>query len=71
MFVVPAVNPVTTPDAEPIVATLVLLLVHRPPIVPLLNVVVDPSHTVVLPEIATGVWFTVILIVAAHPDASV
>ncbi len=47
----PADTPVTTPEVEPIVATSVLLLVHETPEVLPVNVVVDPTQTLVEPEI--------------------
>jgi hypothetical protein len=50
MTVVPAVNPVTTP-AEEMVPTAVLLLLHVPPEVAQINVVVDPLHKLNVPVI--------------------
>ena len=47
---VPATAPLTMPDV-PIVATVVLLLLHTPPVVASLNVVVEPAHTVAVPVI--------------------
>src|ERR1043166_4771101 len=44
MVEVPAATPVTIPVDEPIVATVVLLLVQIPPPVASLNVVVDPAQ---------------------------
>ena len=58
---VPAATPVTMPEEEPMVATEVLLLVHVPPLVASVSVVVWPVHTLVVPAIAAGVGFTVIL----------
>ena len=52
MVAVPAVMPVTTPEAEPILATLVLLLTHVPPEDASLSVVVPPTHTELAPVIA-------------------
>jgi hypothetical protein len=52
MVVVPAVKPVTTPPTT--VATVGLLDVHvETPVVVLDNVVVDPTHTAVVPVIDT------------------
>jgi hypothetical protein len=48
-------SPVTNPDTEPIVATLVVALVHTPPETVLLRLVVNPAHTLVLPDIDDGV----------------
>ena len=68
MVAVPAVTPVTIPDV-PIVATAVLLLLHTPPVVVLLNVVVEVAQTIAVPVIvpATGsgltVTFTVVVAV--------
>jgi hypothetical protein len=72
MVVVPATSPVTIPvpvDApEPTVATVVLLLVHKPPPVPLLSVVVTPLlHTVKVPVITPGNGLTVTTVVALQP----
>ena len=64
IIVVPAVMPVTTPDEEPIVATLVLLLLHKtPPGVASDNTVTAPSQIAAAPEMADGKGFTVIEIV--------
>ena len=46
---VPAATPVTIPDEVPTVAIDVLLLVHIPPAVASLNVVVEPTQTLPLP----------------------
>ena len=54
----PADTPRTTPDEEPIVATAVLTLVHVPPTAPSVNIMVDPTHTCVGPEITVGVVLT-------------
>ena len=67
---VPRLNPVTTPDEEPIVETEVLLLLHVPP--PLLvNSIVAVTHTDVGPVIADGSGFTVMVVTAAQPDAGI
>jgi hypothetical protein len=62
---VPAATPVTTPDEEPTVATVRSLLLHTPPEVALLNVVVAATHTVEAPVIAAtvGKLFTVTVFV--------
>ena len=59
---VPVDTPFTTPLAEPMVAMVRLPLVHVPPS-GLANVVVLPTHAVIVPVIA-GVGFTVIVLVA-------
>ena len=61
MVEVPVVTPFTIPVAEPMVATLGVLLVHVPPSA-LCNVVEDPTQAVNVPVIA-GVGFTVIVLV--------
>jgi hypothetical protein len=54
----PAVMPVTIPVPLPIVATEVLSLVHVPPLVVSLKVIVNPSHTFEGPVIDAGNGFT-------------
>jgi hypothetical protein len=52
----PAVAPpVTTPLDDPTVASVVLLLLHEPPVVASVRVIADPVHTLFAPAIATGV----------------
>lgn len=64
---VPAVVPVITPVVLPMVAMAGLLLVHIPPTVALVRVVVCPLHTAPAPVIAPGVALTVMLFVAVQP----
>ena len=66
---VPTVSPITTP-VLPMVATAVLLLLQMPPVVASVKFVVDPAHTVVLPEILliSVAAFTVITKMARHPE---
>ncbi len=52
------------PDPAPIVALVVLLLLHVPPGGVLVSVRVPPRHTVGVPVIAVGIAFTVIVAVA-------
>ena len=62
MTAVPAATPVITP-VLPAVTIPVLLLLHTPPAVASLNVVLIPAHTLAAPEILEGVagnGFTVI-----------
>ncbi len=59
--------PVTVPVEEPMVATAVLLLLHTPPLVALVNVVVKPTHTLIVPPIAAGFGLTVKLVTAIQP----
>jgi len=66
---VPAPTPVTTPVPEvPVtVATEVAELVHDPPAVASLRVMVEPMQTDDGPEIAAGAALTVIVRVTVHP----
>lgn len=64
---VPAFIPVTMPEAAPMVALVVELLVHRPPGSASLSVVVSPVHTFVLPVMSAGSGFTVMVTVVVHP----
>jgi hypothetical protein len=52
------------------VAMVALLLLHVPPDVPLVNVVVPPTHNSRMPVLADGAAFTVMTAVRLHPDAS-
>ncbi len=70
MVAVPAATPVTTP-VLPTVAMPVALLLHVPPVVALLSVVVLPTVTVAVPVMvpADGNGLTVItLVVVAVPQ---
>ena len=49
MVVVPDAIAATTPVVSLIVATAVLLLAHLPPVVELVNVVVEPAQILLLP----------------------
>lgn len=64
---VPALTPVTMPVVEPMVATPVLPLVHMPPPVASVTVVVAPMHALNVPPIAAGLAFTVTTVVALQP----
>ena len=59
MFAVPADSPVTIPEMGSTVPIAVLLLLHEPPIVASLSVVVSPTHTFVVPVIAATALTTV------------
>jgi len=59
------------PVVEPTLATEILLLSHVPPEVASLSVVVDPTHTAVVPVIDNGNAFTVTTVVARQPVDSV
>ena len=53
------------------VATPTLPLVHPPPPVVVLKVVVNPAHTISFPVIALGSGYTVTIAVAIQPVLSV
>ena len=55
----PGDRPITTPVPVPIVAIKVLLLLHAPPPVASLRVVVPPTHILAVPAIAGGPEVTV------------
>lgn len=59
---VPAVTPVTTPVAEPTVASAVLLL-HTPPLTVSPRVMVKPTHTLEGPVMTAGVALTVMFFI--------
>ena len=71
VLVVATTPPVTTPVDSPTVAIPVALLLHVPPPVPSVSVVVNPEHTVRVPLIAVGNGFTVTMAVCIQPVASV
>ena len=62
----PADKPDTTPEPDT-VAIAVLLLLHVPPDVAFVNVVVDAGHTTKVPPIAAGCRFIVIGVVDTQP----
>jgi hypothetical protein len=67
MIAVPTVIPVNVPVPEPTVATVALLLVQVPPLIPSLRVTLVPSHRPTNPPITEGEGETVIVVVAKHP----
>jgi hypothetical protein len=67
--VVPEAIPVTMPEIEPIVAMVVVALVHVPPPVAL-STVVRLGHTDAVPAIGGGAGLTVIIYVAVQPTPS-
>jgi hypothetical protein len=71
MAVFVPLTPVTTPVPATTVATLVGLLLHEPPPVKLVSVVVPPSHTCKVPVIGNGTGFTVATAVLKQPVPSV
>ena len=56
--VVPGINPYTTPDEDPMVATVVTELLHVPPATISVSVVDAPAHTVEDPAMRPGVVTT-------------
>lgn len=70
MSVVPFVSAFTNPVDEPMVATAVLLLLHVPPPVASVSVVVLPAHNELRPDMADS-GFTVSTTVAKHPPGTV
>ena len=70
----PALIAVTVQDdelAEPPIAIGVLLVLHVPPVVASLNVVVSPSHILAVPVGIAGNGFTVTIVVATQPTEDV
>ena len=63
----PPETPVTAPLPDPTVAMATLLLVHEPPRVASVRLVVAPAQTVAAPEMAEGVGFTVMIVVVLQP----
>ena len=70
MVVVPAALPVTFPKASTEAMT-GMELVHAPPVTASLNVVVLPTQTICVPDMATGIEFTVTVTFTIQPVASV
>lgn len=66
MVTVPGVIPVTTPPV-PTLATAPLLLLHTPPAVASVSVMLDPAVTDVAPTMSAGVKFIVAVEVAVKP----
>ena len=76
-MVEPTAMPVTTPDADTVAAS-VLVLLHTPPVVPLaVRLVVDASQTtpepLMVPGVASGFTVTAVVLVpvAVQPLSSV
>jgi len=67
---VPGVTPHTLPVVEPTV-TLLLVVLHIPPVTPSVQLTHEPSHTDEGPLIAVGDVFTVTLVVTVHPPGTV
>ena len=69
MVTVPALTPVTTPVPATTVAMLVLPLLHVPPVVADVRLVVLPAHNTSVPPIAAGVADTVTVDTVRQPPA--
>jgi len=67
MTEVPDDTPVTTPVVPATVATLVVPLVQVPPVVPSVNVIVDPAQNADAPAMVAGEALTVTTVVAVQP----
>lgn len=65
---VPAAIPFTIPVDEPMVAMVVLLLLHVPPLVASVSVVLPLTQALAVPDIAAGAVSTVSLKVAEQPE---
>ena len=66
----PDTKPETIPVPDPTVAIEILLLLHVPPEVTSLNIVVKPVQTFVTPVIADGDELTVIIEIVRQPVLS-
>jgi hypothetical protein len=71
ILAVPVATPVAIPVDNPIVAFVVLLLLHVPPVVESERVDVFPTHSIRLPPIAATPAFTVTTLVTEQPAADV
>jgi hypothetical protein len=67
IVVLPAATPVTEPLAEPTVAMAVLLLLHVPPVLVVVSVVLLALHRVLAPVILAGLVLTVNNAVVKQP----
>ena len=70
ILVVPAARPERMPDADPIVPTATLLLLHVPPVAVSLREVLAPAQTEAMPEMAEGNGSTVSIVVLKQPAAN-
>jgi hypothetical protein len=70
MVAVPDATPVTIPEAEPTVATVVVLLAHAPPPASVSDVV-RPTHTLAVPVIEDGSGLIVATSDVRHPVPNV
>jgi len=68
---VPAETPARLPEETPIMAAVVLELVHVPPVIKSFSRFEVPAHSVVVPVMGAGVTFTVTSADVRQPVASV
>ena len=66
-MVVPTLSPQILPSSEPMVATVISVLVQLPPLTASVRVPHTPVHTVGPPNIAVAFRFTVTICVTIHP----
>ena len=71
MVTLPVATPVTSPDVLLAVAMPELLLLHVPPPVASLSVLVPPTVAYNIPEIAGGEINTLTVVIAAHPPLTI
>ena len=64
----PLVTPLTKPVVSPAFAIAVLLLIQVPPVVALLSVTIEPTHTSSGPVISLGRLFTVNTAQTTQPE---
>ena len=67
MIVVPTLSPQMLPSREPMVATVISVLVQLPPLTASVRVLHTPVHTVGPPNIGVALGFTVTIWVTIHP----
>lgn len=67
MVAVPAATPVTTPDADPIVAIVTSEIAHVPPEVVFVSVLELPTHAESVPPMTAGNATTVTFMVRRQP----
>ena len=67
MVTVPPLTAVSTPVDSPMVARAVLLLLHVPPVVALLSVMLLPVHGLDTPVVAAKAVFTVSWVIVRQP----
>jgi hypothetical protein len=68
MIEYPEEIPETIPNAESMLAILVVLLFQVPPVLMVFNVVVSPKQTLVVPVIVAGIGLVVTTIETEFPE---